>query len=168
VKSQQAYALTKGVPWGISESAFFQIDEAGNYQYKAFGLPQLSMMRRDSNPLVISPYSTFLSLEVDRPAALRNLRRMGASKWFGPYGFYEAADYSGSHNRLRPTSCELVRCWMAHHQGMSLLSLANVLCDDVVQRWFHSDRRVQATELVLHEKPAAHVRRVHSYGRAAA
>jgi cyclic beta-1,2-glucan synthetase len=167
VKSQQAYALTRGVPWGISESAFFQIDEAGNYQYKAFGLPQLSMMRRDSNPLVISPYSTFLSLEVDRPAALRNLRRMGALKWFGPYGFYEAADYSSSH-RLRPTSCQLVRCWMAHHQGMSLLSLANVLCDGVVQRWFHSDRRVQATELVLHEKPAAHVRRVPSYGRAAA
>ncbi|MFZ1008538.1 MAG: glucoamylase family protein [Candidatus Sulfotelmatobacter sp.] len=167
VKSQQAYALTRGVPWGISESAFFKIDEAGNYQYQAFGLPQLSMMRRDSNPLVISPYSTFLSLEVDRPAALRNLRRMGALKWFGPYGFYEAADYSSSH-RLRPTSCELVRCWMAHHQGMSLLSLANVLCDGVVHRWFHSDRRVQATELVLHEKPAAHVCRVPSYGRTAA
>jgi cyclic beta-1,2-glucan synthetase len=167
VKSQQAYALTRAVPWGISESAYFKLDEAGNYQYQAFGLPQLSMMRRDSNPLVISPYSTFLSLEVDRPAALRNLHRMYALKWFGPYGFYEAADYSGSH-RIRPSSCELVRCWMAHHQGMSLLSLANVLCDDVVQRWFHSDRRVQATELVLHEKPAAHVRRVPSYGRAAA
>jgi cyclic beta-1,2-glucan synthetase len=168
VKSQEAYALTRGVPWGISESAFFQIDECGNYQYKAFGLPQLSMMQRDSNPLVISPYSTFLALEVDRPAALRNLHRMYALKWFGPYGFYEAADYSGSQHHIRPSNCELVRCWMAHHQGMSLLSLANVLCDDVVQRWFHSDRRVQATELVLHEKPAAHVRRVPSYGRAAA
>jgi cyclic beta-1,2-glucan synthetase len=168
VKSQQAYAMTRGVPWGISESSFYKIDEAGNYQYQAFGLPQLSMMRRDKNPLVISPYSTFLSLEVDRPAALRNLHRMSALKWFGPYGFYEAADYSSSPQRLRASSADIVRCWMAHHQGMSLVSLANVLCDDVVQRWFHSDRRVQATELVLHEKPAAHVRRVPSYGRAAA
>jgi cyclic beta-1,2-glucan synthetase len=168
VQSQQAYATARGVPWGISESAYFRLDEAGNYQYQAFGLPQLSMMRRDSNPLVISPYSTFLSLSVDRPSALRNLHRLEALKWFGPYGFYEAADYSAARNRFRPSSCQLVRCWMAHHQGMTLLSLANVLCENVVQRWFHGDLRVQATELVLHEKPAAHVRRVLPYGRAAA
>jgi hypothetical protein len=159
VRSQRAYAASKGVPWGISESAYFKLDEAGNYQYQAFGLPQLSMMRRDSNPLVISPYSTFLSLDVDRPAALRNLRRMDALGWFGVYGFYEAADYSSSGGRFRPARGRLVRCWMVHHQGMSLLSMANVLCNNVVQRWFHSDRRVQATELVLHEKPAVHVSR---------
>ncbi len=169
VRSQQAYALSRGVPWGISESAYSKLDEAGNYQYQAFGLPKLSMMRRDSNPLVISPYSTFLSLDVDRPAALRNLRRMEALGWFGSYGFYEAADYTISGSRFRPSRCQLVRCWMVHHQGMSLLSMANVLCDNAVQRWFHSDRRVQATELILHEKPAAGVRRVQfPYGRAAA
>ncbi|MGA7697320.1 MAG: glucoamylase family protein [Candidatus Sulfotelmatobacter sp.] len=169
VRSQQAYALSRGVPWGISESAYSKLDEAGNYQYQAFGLPRLSMMRRDSNPLVISPYSTFLSLDVDRPAALRNLRRMEALGWFGSYGFYEAADYTISGSRFRPSRCQLVRCWMVHHQGMSLLSMANVLCDNAVQRWFHSDRRVQATELILHEKPAASVRRVQfPYGRAAA
>jgi hypothetical protein len=169
VHSQQAYVKSKGVPWGISESAYFKLDEAGNYQYQAFGLPQLSMMRRDSNPLVISPYSTFLALDVDRVAALRNLHRMDDLGWFGSYGFYEAADYSATRNRFRPSSCQLVRCWMAHHQGMSLLTLANVLCNDVVQRWFHSDRRVQATELVLHEKPTAHIRRVQlPYGSAAA
>ena len=169
VRSQQAYALRRGVPWGISESAYSKVDEAGNYQYQAFGLPQLSMMRRDSNPLVISPYSTFLSLDVDRPAALRNLRRMDALGWFGSYGFYEAADYTIAGSRFRPSRCQLVRCWMVHHQGMSFLSMANVLCDNVVQRWFHSDRRVQATEFVLHEKPAASVRRVQfPYRRTAA
>jgi ElaB/YqjD/DUF883 family membrane-anchored ribosome-binding protein len=168
VRSQQAYAANRGVPWGISESAYFKLDELGNYQYQAFGLPQLSLMRRDSNPLVISPYSTFLSLDADRDGALRNLRRMEALGWFGPYGFYEAADYSAPRPRLRGSRCQLVRCWMAHHQGMSLLAVTNLLCDSVVQRWFHSDRRVQATELLLQEKPVAHMQASEKpYGTAA-
>jgi cyclic beta-1,2-glucan synthetase len=158
VRSQQAYTASRGVPWGISESAYFKLDENGNYQYQAFGLPQLSLMRRESNPLIISPYSTFLALSVDRPASLRNLRRMEALGWFGSYGFYEAADYTTFRNRLHLSRCQIVRSWMAHHQGMSLLSVANLLCDNVVQRWFHTDRRAQATELLLHEKPVSHVR----------
>ena len=82
---------------------------------------------------------------------------MDAQGWFGPYGFYEAADYTNSRTRLLGAARhELVLSWMVHHQGMSLLSLANFLCDNVVQRWFHSDRRVQATELLLQEKPVAH------------
>ncbi len=166
VHAQQAYAMRKGVPWGISESAFATRDAAGNYGYMAFGLPQLSLMRRESNPLVISPYSTFLALAVDRPSGLENLRRMSAMGWCGPFGFYEAADYSAVQGRVRASQCELTRCWMAHHQGMSLLSLANVLFDNIVQRWFHDDRRVQATELVLHEKPAARALPL-PYGRAA-
>lgn len=74
--------------------------------------------------------------------------------WFGSYGFFEAADYN-SRSRFLGPRCELVRSWRVHHQGMSLLSLANFLCDNVVQRWFHSDRRVQATELLLQEKPVS-------------
>jgi len=158
VRSQQAYAASRGIPWGISESAYYKLDEAGNYQYRAFGLPQLAMMKTDSNPLVISPYSTFLALSVDPAAALHNLRRMESMGWFGSHGFYEAADYTIFRSRFRWSRCQVVRCWMAHHQGMSLLSLANFLCDNVVQRWFHCDRRVQATELLLHEKPISHVR----------
>ncbi|MGA8235044.1 MAG: glucoamylase family protein [Candidatus Sulfotelmatobacter sp.] len=157
VRSQQAYAARRGVPWGISESAYFKLDGHGNYQYQAFGLPQLSLMRRDSNPLVISPYSTFLALSVDRRGSLRNLRRMEALGWFGSWGFYESADYTALGGRFRSPRCEIVRCWMAHHQGMSLLAVANLLCDNVVQRWFHADRRVQATELLLQEKPVVYV-----------
>jgi cyclic beta-1,2-glucan synthetase len=156
VRSQQAYAARRGVPWGISESAYFKLDGHGNYQYQAFGLPQLSLMRRESDPLVISPYSTFLALSVDRRGSLRNLRRMQALGWFGSRGFYESADYTAAGGRFRSTRCQIVRCWMAHHQGMSLLSVANLLCDNVAQRWFHSDRRVQATELLLQEKPVVH------------
>ena len=96
MRSQQAYGSRKGVPWGISESAYFKLDEAGNYQYYAFGLPQLALHKPETNALVISPYSTFLALNVDPEAALRNLRRMADMGWFGSYGFYEAADFTSA------------------------------------------------------------------------
>jgi hypothetical protein len=161
VRLQQIYADRKGIPWGISESAYAKRDEAGNYQYQAFGLPGLSLRKGESHALVISPYSTFLALGVDAAAALRNLHRMEGEGWLGSYGFYEAADYTVVPGRRSwGRRHELVRCWMAHHQGMSLLALANFLHDGVVQRWFHGERRVQATELLLHEKSAAHARTV--------
>ena len=157
VRSQQAYTAGKGIPWGISESAYFKTDDSGNYQYYAFGLPHLALRKRELNALVISPYSTFLALNVDASAALQNIRKMADDGWFGPYGFYEAADFSAGRRRWR-YHADLVRCWMAHHQGMSLLSMANFLHDGVVMRWFHSEPRVQATELLLHEKPLNHTR----------
>jgi cyclic beta-1,2-glucan synthetase len=168
VHSQQAYAASKGVPWGISESAHIQLDEAGNYQYHAFGLPHLALCKTEVNTLVISPYSTFLALATAPSAAMRNLRRMADMGWLGRYGFYEAADYGSVRYRFRQHPYQLVRCWMAHHQGMSLLALANFLKESVVQQWFHSDRRVQATELLLQEKPVAHIRRSDLPRRAAA
>ena len=157
VRLQQIYAAEKGVPWGISESAYAKRDEAGNYQYQAFGLPRLALRNAEAEALVISPYSTFLALHVDAPGALRNLRRMAGDGWLSSYGFYEAVDYSSSGRHSWRHRHEVVRCWMSHHQGMSLLAMANFLHDGVVQRWFHNDRRVQATELLLHEKPAANV-----------
>jgi hypothetical protein len=155
VRSQQLYAAEKGILWGISESACAKRNEAGDYHYEAFGVPNLALKKNETGPMIVSPYSTFLALSVDRGGALANLRRMDAQGWFGPYGFYEAADYTRPRRRPR---YELVQSWMVHHQGMSLLSLANFLCHNVVQNWFHSDRRVQATELLLQEKPVSHVR----------
>ena len=157
VRSQQAYAASKGIPWGISESACHRLDDAGNYKYHPFGLSQLALNKTEVNSVVVSPYSTFLALATDPPAALRNLRKMADLGWIGSYGFYEAADYGSARSRLWHPH-QLVRCWMAHHQGMSLLALANFLKENVVQRWFHSDPRVQATELLLQEKPVAMVR----------
>ena len=159
VRSQQSYAARRGVPWGISESAYYKLDEAGNYQYYAFGLPHLALRTRETSALVISPYSTFLALNTDPVAAVRNLQRMADMGWFGSHGFYEAADFTSARRKFWKGPPKLVRCWMAHHQGMSLLALANFLNDNVVQKWFHAERRVQATELLLHEKPVAHVRR---------
>ena len=158
VRAQQAFATKKGVPWGISESAYFKMDEAGNYQYHAFGLSGLALHKDEMKALVISPYSSALAVGVVGSEAVKNLRRMHREGWFSSYGFYEAADFTPSVRRSRWHRYELVRCWMAHHQGMTLLSLANFLHGGVVQRWFHADPRVQASELLLHEKPVAHVR----------
>ncbi len=159
VRSQRAYAAHKRIPWGISESAYLRTDEFGNYQYHAFGVPQLAVHKLDKEGPVVSAYSTFLALESDSPAALQNLRRLQRMRSIGAYGFYDALDFNPSRVRSRFRRCEPVRCWMAHHQGMSLLAMANFLHGKVVQRWFHSHPRVQATELLLQEKPAAHLPR---------
>jgi cyclic beta-1,2-glucan synthetase len=165
---QREYAASRGIPWGISESSYSEKDDAGTYQYQAFGVPCLALRKSETDRLVISPYSSFLALHVDPLAALKNLRRMGRLGWLGEYGFYEAADYS-THRRFWRRGCVLVRSWMAHHQGMTLLSIANFLHHDVVQQWFHRDPRVQATELLLQEKPAGHIRPPREkYGSAAA
>ncbi len=158
VRAQRAHVAGKRMPWGISESAYFKMDDAGNYQYFAFGLPQLALSKNEMESLVISPYSTFLALDVDPSEALKNLRKMSDMGWVGAYGFYEAADFTISRNRSWHRRYELVPAWMAHHQGMSLLAIANFLHHGVVQSWFHNEPRVQATELLLHEKPVAYVR----------
>ena len=99
---------------------------------------------------MISPYSTFLTLPFARKEAISNLRRMAGMQWTGLYGLYEAADYSASSK-----DPILVRSWMAHHQGMSLLALTNLLSENIFQKWFHANPRVRAAELLLHERPLA-------------
>jgi cyclic beta-1,2-glucan synthetase len=158
VQAQRAYADDLNIPWGISECACFALDDAGNYRYHAFGVPQLAIHKVEQDGPVVSPYSTFMALTVDSAAALRNLRKLEHKHALGTYGFYEALDFNPGRCRSRLRRFELVRCWMVHHQGMSLLSVANFLHHEVVQRWFHSHPRVQATELLLQEKPSAHVR----------
>jgi hypothetical protein len=156
VRLQRVYAAAKRVPWGISESACCRLDASGNYSYFAFGVPDLAIHKPEvSEPgPVISPYSTFLALQVDPRNALRNLRQIQHKRWQGEYGFYEAVDFTPGLSHAK--GGRPVHCWMAHHQGMSFLSIANFLQEEIVQRWFHSDPRVQATELLLQEKPATH------------
>ncbi|MGA2807154.1 MAG: glucoamylase family protein [Terracidiphilus sp.] len=150
VQVQRAFARSVHIPWGISESGASRKDHAGHYHYQAYGVPQIALWVEATAGPVVSPYSTFLALRVDSLASLQNLRHMASSGWVGAYGFYEAADYSSS-----PGKAVLVREWMAHHQGMSLLAILNLLHDDQVQRWFHANPLVQATELLLHEMPVS-------------
>jgi cyclic beta-1,2-glucan synthetase len=150
VKVQRAFTRPMNIPWGISESGASRKDDLGHYHYQAYGVPQTALSLEATAGPVISPYSSFLALAVDSVAALRNLRRMASAGWVGAYGFYEAADYSATTGK--PV---LVCEWMAHHQGMSLLAILNLLHDNVVQRWFHAHPEVQATELLLHEMPVS-------------
>jgi cyclic beta-1,2-glucan glucanotransferase len=151
VAGQQKYARKRNVPWGISEAAHNTRDDKGIYQYAAFGLPGLAVDPKALKDIVIAPYASFLALLVDSTAAARNLRWMWKNGWCGRFGFYEFADYStGQAPEMK--DYELVRCWMAHHQGMSLLAVCNLLTESSLQRWFHQDTLVMATELLLHEK----------------
>jgi cyclic beta-1,2-glucan synthetase len=148
VQVQQAFGRELGILWGVSESASSRKNDRGHYHYFAFGLPCLSNWPEATAGPVISPYSTFLTLTIDPESALENLRKMEAAGWAGTYGFYEAADYSVSLH-----APALAREWMAHHQGMSLLAITNLLRRDVFQRWFHTHPLIQATEMLLEEIP---------------
>ncbi len=156
VRVQQMYAHKYRTPWGISESAWSQQNAEGHYQYLAFGIPPISLKggAQEINRLVISPYSAWLAMMVNPSAALRNLSQMARHGWSSPFGFYESVDYGVLKRQWFPwRKGVIVRMWMAHHQGMSLLAMTNWLGDAPFVNWFHADPRVQATELLLQEKP---------------
>ncbi len=149
VRIQKAWARRHRVPWGISESGFAERNDSGHYGYFAWGIPEIALAWEAKAGPVISPYSTFLALSVDPRGAMKNLERMEAAGWSGRYGLYEAIDCI--HSRRNP---EPVREWMAHHQGMALLAILNLLQDGRVQEWFHANPIVQSVELLLNEMPA--------------
>jgi cyclic beta-1,2-glucan synthetase len=151
VRSQKKYAELKAIPWGISEASCSKINSSGHYHYEAFGVPGLAVSRDLSTDLVVSPYSSFLSLHVDAKSAMENIHRLKELGLLGSYGFYEAADFTPSRANS-VSKFEIVRCWLAHHQGMSLISVANILCNSSSQRRFHAEPMVAATERLLHEK----------------
>jgi cellobiose phosphorylase len=156
IKAQNQFAKLKGVPWGISESAYYQFDMAENYQYKAFGIPGVGLKRGLEDELVISPYSTLITLPYSKDAGIQNLRRLMEKETYGRYGFIEAIDYTPNRvskmDTLGEEAKKNVRCYMVHHLGMSLMALDNVLNDNIFQRRFHNIPEVKATELLLKER----------------
>ncbi len=139
-----------GKPWGISESAFYSLDNALNYRYKAHGCPALALKRGQEDDLVISPYSSFLALAVDPESGIRNLRHLEALGAVGRWGFIEALDFT-------PTRCtrengEAVRCYMAHHIGMSVIAAANAACAQSVQSRFMSAPEMAAFSPLIQER----------------
>ncbi|MGA9851914.1 MAG: glucoamylase family protein [Gammaproteobacteria bacterium] len=151
VERQIEYGRLREVPWGISESGYNILSAHLNYQYRAFGVPSLGLKRKLSDDLVIAPYAAALALMVAPEQACRNLQRMEAEGLGGRYGLYEAVDYTPA--RLpRGQSKAIVRSFMAHHQGMSFLSLAYLLLDRPMQKRFESDPSFQATTLLLQER----------------
>ncbi|MHC4539983.1 MAG: glucoamylase family protein, partial [Planctomycetota bacterium] len=158
VARQVRYGLRQGVPWGISESCYSQLDSHKAYQYRAFGVPGLGLKQGLHDDLVVAPYATVLALMMDPSTACANLEVMAARGFLGRYGFYEAADYTPS--RVPPgQKFSLVRSHMAHHSGMSLLALDQALLSQPMHRRFLSDPRNRASLLLLQERvPLAEVR----------
>ncbi len=151
VRRQIQYGRQRGVPWGISESGYNQVDHQQTYQYRAFGVPGLGLKRGLAEDLVIAPYASVLALMIAPRAACDNLQRLAVDGQLGEYGFYEAVDYTPS--RLPPGSTSsTVRQFMAHHQGMSFLALAYLLLDQPMQRRFLADPMLRASELLLQER----------------
>lgn len=151
VKRQIKYGLQNHVPWGISEAGYNARDLQLNYQYGPFGIPGLGLKRGLSHDLVISPYSTLLAAMVNPVAAVENIKRLILEKLLTNYGFYEAVDYT--RERLPENeSFAIIKSFMAHHQGMSLVALNNVIHNNVVQNRFHKDPRMRATRLLLQER----------------
>ncbi|AKU12173.1 beta-(1,2)-glucan production associated transmembrane protein [Azoarcus sp. CIB] len=151
VARQIEYGAQRGVPWGISESGYNTVDMHLNYQYRAFGVPGLGLKRGLADDLVIAPYASVLALMVAPEEACLNLQRLAAAGFLGKFGFFEAIDYTPARQR-RGQSHVVVRSFMAHHQGMSLLALAYLLLDRPMQRRFESDRLFQAIMLLLQER----------------
>ncbi|HEU5180313.1 MAG TPA: glucoamylase family protein [Candidatus Polarisedimenticolia bacterium] len=151
VGRQIRYGAERGVPWGVSESAYNLRDAELTYQYSAFGVPGLGLKRGLFEDVVVAPYATALAALIDSGAALENFIRLEQAGARGAYGFYEALDYTPS--RLpKKTSVAVVRAYMAHHQGMTLISLGNVVNDGVTRKRFHGHPMVQAAELLLQER----------------
>ena len=151
VDRQIDYAREKGVPWGISESAYSALDVHKIYQYRAFGVPSLGLKRGLEDDLVVAPYASALALLVYPEDSIRNLKRLEKTGMYGRMGFYESLDYTRQQER-QGSKGVIVYAYMAHHQGMSLMAINNALNDGIMRRRFHADRRIRAVEPLLFER----------------
>jgi cyclic beta-1,2-glucan synthetase len=149
VSRQRTHGAERRVPWGVSESAYNLRDRHHTYQYRAFGVPDLALKRGLGRELVVAPYASALAAMVSPEPALANLAQLERLGLLGPYGFRDAIDYTRPEPD-RPFA--VVRAYMAHHLGMGLVALNNILDSGVWQRRFHADPVVRSAELLLHER----------------
>ena len=156
VRRQVGFGLEHDVPWGVSESAYNVRDVEYTYQYSNFGIPDLGLKRGLDADLVIAPYATALAAMIDPAAAVRNLVRIGAAGGRGRYGFYEALDYTPGRVPAGKTVA-VVQTFMAHHQGMTIVAIADAVLDGVMRTRFHAEPIIQATELLLQERAPRNV-----------
>ena len=151
LEAQVSYGQEQQVPWGISESGYFAFDVNQNYQYRAFGVPNLGYKRDLPDDLVITPYASLIGLGLQPQAVLENMAQLERLNLLGRFGYYEALDYTEA--RLPAGQAHAtVQSYMAHHQGMILLAACNFLVENVMIERFHADERIQSVELLLQEK----------------
>lgn len=145
------YGKKMGIPWGISESQHYNFDQCGNYQYKAFGVPELRLQPSLTISKVVAPYATFLALAYAKEECFANLKKMAELGCIGEYGYYESIDFNGP-DPVALTPYSIIKSFMAHHQGMILVSINNLLNGKIMQRRFRSEAFIQAAESLLEEK----------------
>jgi len=151
IERQVQYARERDVPWGISESAYNKRDRHLTYQYSNFGVPDLSLKRGQGMNLVVAPYASLLAAMYEPSLAAENLKKLADLGAAGLYGYYEAVDFTSSRLPANEPFA-VVKTYMAHHQGMSLVSLANLFMENIFCRFFHAEPLVQATEILLQER----------------
>jgi len=151
VDRQIEYGKECGIPWGNSESAYNAQSSDGDYHYQSFGTPGLGLKRGLDKDLVVAPYAAALATMIVPREALENLRRLSVDGALGPFGYYEAIDFT-RERVSRGKRSSVVRSYMAHHQGMSLVALTNTVLDEPMPRRFHSDPMVRAVDLLLQER----------------
>jgi len=151
LEEQVACLRHQSVPWGMSESAYAERDTSLAYQYAPQGVPRLALRRTPAVELVVAPYATALATQVNAPLAVANLRAFEALNARGPYGFCEALDFTPSR-QTHGGRVMRVETHMAHHQGMTIVALANVLLDRVAQRWGMANPAIEAVQSLLHER----------------
>jgi cellobiose phosphorylase len=151
ILQHRIYAKKMKIPWGISESQYYRFDLDSNYQYKAFGVPKLQLQPVLNVSRVVAPYATLLALPLAPREALDNMYKLDEMGAAGEYGFYEAIDFNGPDPiTMKPYS--IVKCFMAHHQGMVLISINNTLSQNIMQKRFHNEPIIKAAEVLLGEK----------------
>ena len=156
IRCQKKYGKLRNVPWGTSESGFNAFDANLNYQYKAFGVPDLGLKRGLISDMVVAPYASVMALMVDFDGAIVNMRHLSEIGASGKYGFFEAIDYT-PHRVLPHEKYSVVKSYMVHHIGMSLLALDNVLNNNTLQTRFHAAPSIQAAEELLGERVPTNV-----------
>ncbi|GAB2178431.1 glucoamylase family protein [Dongia sp. agr-C8] len=160
VRRQESYGRSLGIPWGVSESAYNARDLEFTYQYSNFGVPGLGLKRGLSENVVIAPYATGLATMVDPQRARLNYDRLSTLGANGRFGFYEALDFTQA--RLpEGKAAVVVRCFMAHHQGMTIVAIANTLNDGKMRDRFHREPMIQASDLLLQERMPRDVATAH-------
>ena len=150
VKTQMEYSKSLNIPWGISEAAFNVKDLQGNYQYKAFGVPWLGLKRGLADEMVVSSYGGILAITEEPKEEIKNLKWLEKEGMYDKFGFYEAIDYTPERVEKGKNSA-VVKTYMAHHQGLILLSLNNLFCDNILQKRFMKNPEMEAVSILLQE-----------------
>ena len=151
IMSQKEYNKKLKIPWGISESAFNLKDLNNNYQYKAFGIPWLGLKRGLADEIVVAPYASIMAI-IDEPIeVLKNLKQLEKLGMYNKYGFYESIDYTPTRLRKNETKA-IVKTYMAHHQGLILLSINNLMNNNIIQKRFVQNPEIEAVDVLLQER----------------